>query len=171
MGREAANHCNGVIFHEWSFSCKILHLDKFFLPMATHKSNPSTNYKHFRKAIAFPFRKLELCRHCRFRAGWFSGLSPRIQVLEHMPFWPPWSFYPKTVEITCPKRNAYKLIYKSYTTCIQALSCIKFRWNTASRNIYFEFFKMSGFTRARVHCAIIGQWEAPVAGMTSNSRV
>ena len=29
---------------------------------------------------------------------------------------------------------------------IQALSCTKFRLNTAqSRNIYFEFFKISGF--------------------------
>jgi hypothetical protein len=43
------------------------------------------------------------------------------------------------------------------TLCIQALSCTKFRLNTASRNIYFEFFKMSGYTRTRVHCAIIGQ--------------
>ena len=53
---------------------------KFFLPMITPKSNPSEHYKHFRKAVAFPFRKLELCRHCRFRAGSFSGLSSRIQV-------------------------------------------------------------------------------------------
>jgi hypothetical protein len=51
----------------------------------TPKTNPSEHYKHFRKAIAFPFRKLELCRHCRFRAGSFSGLSTRIQVLAHMP--------------------------------------------------------------------------------------
>ena len=28
--------------------------------MTTPKSNPSKHYKHFRKAIAFPFRKLEL---------------------------------------------------------------------------------------------------------------
>ena len=41
--------------------------------MTTPKSNPSKHYKHFRKAIAFPFRKLELCRHCHFRAGSFSG--------------------------------------------------------------------------------------------------
>jgi hypothetical protein len=76
--------------------------------MTTPKSNPSKHYKHFRKAVAFRFRKLELCRHCRFRAGSFSGLSPRIQVLAHMPCWPSWSFYPKTVEITCAKWNAYK---------------------------------------------------------------
>jgi hypothetical protein len=48
--------------------------------MTTPKSNPSKHYKHFRMAIAFRFSKLELCRHCRFRAGSFSGLSPRIQV-------------------------------------------------------------------------------------------
>ena len=36
--------------------------------MTTPKSNPSKHYKHFRKAIAFRFRNLELCRHCRFRA-------------------------------------------------------------------------------------------------------
>ena len=29
-------------------------------------------------------RKKNLRRHCRFRAGSFSGLSPRIQVLAHM---------------------------------------------------------------------------------------
>ena len=70
---------------EWSFSCKILYLHKFFLPITTPESNPSTHYKHFRKAVAFAFRKLELCRHCRFRAGSFSGLSSRIRVLAHMP--------------------------------------------------------------------------------------
>ena len=47
--------------------------------MTTPKSNPSKHYKHFRKAVAFRFRMLELCRHCRFRAGSFSELSPRIQ--------------------------------------------------------------------------------------------
>ena len=44
-----------------------------------------TIYKHFRKAVAFAFRKLEVCRHCRFRAWSFSGLSSRIRVLAHMP--------------------------------------------------------------------------------------
>jgi hypothetical protein len=34
--------------------------------------------------------------------------------------------------------------------CIQAILCRKFRLNTTSRNIYFEFFKISGFTRTRV---------------------
>jgi hypothetical protein len=82
----------------WSFSCKMLYLHKFFLPMTTPKSNPSKHYKHFRKAVAFAFRKLELCRHCRFRAGSFSGLSSRIQVLAHTPCWPPWSFYPESVK-------------------------------------------------------------------------
>ena len=53
--------------------------------MTTPKTNPTEHYKHFRKAIAFPFQKLELCRHCRFRAWSFSGLSSRIQVLAHMP--------------------------------------------------------------------------------------
>ena len=67
--------------------------------MTTPKSNPSKHYKHFRKAVAFRFRKLELCRHCRFRAGSFSGLSPRIQVLAHMPCWPPWSFCPKQLRL------------------------------------------------------------------------
>jgi hypothetical protein len=38
--------------------------------------------------------------------------------LAHMPCrrkWPPWSFYPKTDEITCPKWNAYKHLYRSWT--------------------------------------------------------
>ena len=34
--------------------------------MTTPKSNPSKHYKHFRKAIAFPFRKLELYNYCGF---------------------------------------------------------------------------------------------------------
>jgi hypothetical protein len=42
------------------------------LVITTPKSNPSKHYKHFRKAVAFAFRKLELCWHCRFRAGSFS---------------------------------------------------------------------------------------------------
>jgi hypothetical protein len=46
----------------------------------TTNDQMETRLKNFRKAIAFPFRKLELCRHCRFRAGSFSGLSSRIQV-------------------------------------------------------------------------------------------
>jgi hypothetical protein len=36
----------------WSFSCKILYVDKFLLPLTTPKSNPSKHYKHFRKAVA-----------------------------------------------------------------------------------------------------------------------
>ena len=40
--------------------------------MITPKSNPSKHYKHFRKAIAFPFRKLELRRHCRSGRGHFQ---------------------------------------------------------------------------------------------------
>ena len=40
---------------EWSFFCKILYLNKFFLPMTTPKSYPSKHYRHFRKGIAFPF--------------------------------------------------------------------------------------------------------------------
>jgi hypothetical protein len=44
--------------------------------MTTPKRNPSKHYKLFRKAIAFPLRKLELCRHCRFRAGSFQDFSP-----------------------------------------------------------------------------------------------
>ena len=44
----------------WSFSCEILYLDKFFLPITTPKINPSKHYKHFRKAVVFAFRKLEL---------------------------------------------------------------------------------------------------------------
>jgi hypothetical protein len=67
-----------------------------FRLLTTPKSNPS---EHYKQAIAF--LKLQLCRHCRFRAGSFSALLSRIQVLAHMPCWPPWSFYPKTVEITC----------------------------------------------------------------------
>jgi hypothetical protein len=37
--------------------------------MTTPKSIPSKHYKYFRKAIAFPFRKLELCPHCSFNGG------------------------------------------------------------------------------------------------------
>jgi hypothetical protein len=44
---------------EWSFSCKILPLDKFFLLITTPKSNLSEHHKHFRKAVAFDFKKLE----------------------------------------------------------------------------------------------------------------
>ena len=53
----------------WSFYCQILYFKKIFLPITTAKANPSKHYKHVRKAVAFAFRKLELCRHCRFRAG------------------------------------------------------------------------------------------------------
>jgi hypothetical protein len=44
--------------------------------MTTPKSYPSEHYKQFRKAVAFPFRKLELCRHCCFRAGHFQDFRP-----------------------------------------------------------------------------------------------
>jgi hypothetical protein len=37
-------------------------------------------------------------------------------------------------------------------------SCRKFRLNTASRNIYFEFFKISGFARTRVYYVILDQY-------------
>jgi hypothetical protein len=42
-------------------------------------------------------------------------------------------------------------LYQWSTPYIQALLCRKFRMNTASRNIYFEFFNISGFgSRTRV---------------------
>ena len=60
--------------HAWSFSCKILYLDKFFLQITTPKSNPSKHYiSTSGGGGAFAFRKLELRRHCCFRAGSFSG--------------------------------------------------------------------------------------------------
>ena len=43
--------------------------------MTTPKSNPSKHYKHFSKAIAFHFRKLELCRHVSGR-GHFQDFRP-----------------------------------------------------------------------------------------------
>jgi hypothetical protein len=60
-----------------------------FLPMTTPKSNPSKHYKHFRKAIAFPFRKLELqyVDTAVSGRGHFRDHSSRIQVLAHMPCW------------------------------------------------------------------------------------
>ena len=39
-------------------------------------SNPSEHFKHFRKADAFVFWKLELCGHCRFRTGSFEDFHP-----------------------------------------------------------------------------------------------
>ena len=66
---------NQQFFHVgvWPFSCKILYLDKFFLLTATPISNPSEHFKHFRKADAFVFWKLELCGHCRLRTVTFQG--------------------------------------------------------------------------------------------------
>ena len=63
-----------------SFSCKILSVDKFFFLITTPKSNSSKHFKHLRKAVGVGFQQLDPCRHCRFRAGSFSGLSSRIQV-------------------------------------------------------------------------------------------
>ena len=69
---------NQQFFHvcQWPFSCKILYLDKFCLVTTTPISNPSQHIKHFRKAVAFIFWKLELCGHCRFRAGSFEDFRP-----------------------------------------------------------------------------------------------
>jgi hypothetical protein len=53
----------------------------------------------------------------------------------------------------------------------QALSCRKFPMNTASTNIYFEFFKITGFTRTRVYCVILGQWGATLAGWREFTRI
>ena len=48
-----------------------------FASNTTPISNPFKHYKHFRKAVACIFLKLELCRHCRFRAaGHFEGFRP-----------------------------------------------------------------------------------------------
>jgi hypothetical protein len=43
--------------------------------MTTPKSNPSKHYKHFRKAVAFRFRKLELCRLIWSYADSFSEVG------------------------------------------------------------------------------------------------
>ncbi|CAB4035138.1 Hypothetical predicted protein, partial [Paramuricea clavata] len=65
----------------WSFSCKILYLDKFFLPMTTSKTNPSEHYKHFRKAIAFLFRKFWHICHVDCH-GHFTLKQLRLPVLN-----------------------------------------------------------------------------------------
>jgi hypothetical protein len=105
---------------EWLFSCKILYLHKFFLSITTPKSNPSKHYKHFRKAIAFAFWKLELCRHCRFRAGSFSGLSSRIQVLVHMP--PPPPCLCSNFSVFGNLKSPVSLLIETYRKCFQLLT-------------------------------------------------
>jgi hypothetical protein len=84
--------------------------------MTTPKSNPSKHYKHFRRAIAFPFRKLEVCRHCRFRAGSFQDFRPGFRFWHICVVDRHGRFTLKQLRLrTCAKWNAYKLIYRSYT--------------------------------------------------------
>jgi hypothetical protein len=52
----------------------------------------------------------------RFWVWSVSDISPRNGVWAALPCRPSWSTFPKTVEIICPKWNAYKLIYRSLTT-------------------------------------------------------
>jgi hypothetical protein len=66
--------------------------------------------------------------------------------LAHMPCWRPWSFYPKTVEITCAKWNAYKLPYRFYTTGQHRLAI-----STASSYKHFITIHCSQYT-----CLVIG---------------
>ncbi len=48
------------------------------------KSNYSKYCRQFRKVVALAVQDLERCRHCRFWAWSFSGLSPQIRVLANI---------------------------------------------------------------------------------------
>jgi hypothetical protein len=72
--------------------------------MATSKTNPSEHYKHFRKAVAFPFRKLELAMSTLpFQGGVIFRTFVPDSGFDTYAMFTAMVIYPKTVEITCPK--------------------------------------------------------------------
>ena len=91
----------------------LMHPDIFCSLATTPKSVHCKHPDLFRKFFQHLIVELEMCENTNIGVWWFSGISSRIQPLAHMPCCLSWSFYPKTVKITCPKWNAYELIYRS----------------------------------------------------------
>ena len=90
-------------------------------PKSVHGKHPFI-FRIFKKHLIVELRMYE---NGRIGMWSFSGISSCIQHLVHMPFCSSWSFYPKTVEITCLKRNANKFIYRSLTTLAKLISMMK----------------------------------------------
>ena len=85
--------------------------------MTIPNSTISEPCKHLRIAKAFIIRQIAPWRKRCFGVWSVSDVSSRILVHSALPPWPPWSTCSKTVEIICPKWNAYKLICRSWTIC------------------------------------------------------
>ena len=66
-------------------------------------STISEPYKHFTIAKAYIARQIALWRKRHIWVQSVSDVSSRIRVWAALPCCPPWSTYPKTVEIICPK--------------------------------------------------------------------
>ena len=100
-------------FGAMSISHDLIHLDIFYSLTTTAKSVHGKHPYVFSKFNKHLIVEFGMCENTCIRVWSFSGSSTQIQPLAHMPCCLSWSFYPKTVEITCPKRNAYELMYRS----------------------------------------------------------
>ena len=90
-----------------TFSQEILVLGLSHHLMTTTNSTISEPYKHLTIAKAYIARQIAPWRKRHIWVWSVSDVSFRIRVRAALPCWLPWSTYPKTVEIICPKWNAY----------------------------------------------------------------
>ena len=116
--------------------------------MTTLNSTISEPYKLLTIAKAYIARQIAPWRKRHIWVWSVSDVSSRIRVRAALPCRPPWSTYPKTVEIICPKWNAYKLLFRSYTiydnwyiflshTCAFIRAITRWHKNDMSRDIVF----------------------------------
>ena len=90
-------------------SYDLIHLDIFYSSATTPKSVHCKHPYLFRKFNKHLILGLGMCRNTYIGGVIIFGHFVRTQPSAHTPCCSPWSFYPKTVETTCPKWNAYKL--------------------------------------------------------------
>ena len=83
--------------------------------MTTPNSTISEPHKHLTIAKAYIAWQIAPWWKRHIWVWSVSDVSSRIRVQAALPCWPPWSTYPMTVDIICPKWNAYKLLFRSYS--------------------------------------------------------
>lgn len=121
IGRLQLSSCKSLIdIQPWvvrgHFLVKISVLGISPLTMTTPESTISEKCKHLSMAKAFMVRQITLFRkHCFWVRSVLDVLDC-IMVGAALPCRPPRSTWPKTVEVTYPKWNAYKLC-TSYVSC------------------------------------------------------
>ena len=98
----------------------LIDLDIFYPLPATPNSVHCKHPDHFRDFNKHLIVELGMCENTYIGVRSFSRISSWIQLAAHTPCCSSGSFYPKAVEITCPKRNANKQVHIDFVLSLQS---------------------------------------------------